>query len=140
IYVLNAMVQIHGFMEVIQGAPGATGLVLNHYNKDAVRKYLMKMSDTIQNKIGPLSSYIRSLFSDSLELEGANWCADINDEFQKRRGYDVLPFLPFILYKIAGMGNTWAYDHGAEHGPVFNEMIRRMRYDFEWTRAEMIKE
>ena len=139
-YVLYALVKINGFMEVIQGAPGATGPVLNHYNEDAVKKYLTKMSDTIQEKIGPLSSHIRSFFSDSLELEGANWCADMQEEFQKRRGYDLVPFLPFILYKIAGMGNTWVYDHGAEHGPGFKEMIQRMRYDFELTKTELIKE
>jgi hypothetical protein len=51
-----------------------------------------------------------------------------------------MPWLPFILYKIAGMGNTWVYDHGSEHGPAFNDMIRRMRYDFELTKAELIKE
>ena len=139
-YVLYALVKISSFMQVIQGAPGATGPVLNHYNKQAVEKYLKKMSDTIQQKIGPLSTHIRSLFTDSLELEGANWCADMQVQFQKRRGYDLMPFLPYILYKIAGMGNTWEYDHGAEHGPLFKDMIRRMRYDFELTKAELIKE
>ncbi len=139
-YVIYALVKIHGFMEVIQGAPGATGPVLNHYNEPAVKKYLTKMSDTIQQQIGPLSSYIRSLFSDSLELEGSNWCSDMQSEFQKRRGYDIMPYLPYILFKIGGMGNTWAYDHGADHGPEFKEMIQRMRYDFELTKAELIKE
>ncbi len=139
-YVLYAMVKIHGFMEVIQGSPGATGPVLNHYNEAAVKKYLAKMSNMIQEKTGALSSHIRSLFSDSLELEGSNWCADMQIEFQKRRGYDLLPYLPFVLYKIAGMGNTWNYEHGAEHGPGFKEMIQRIRYDFELTKTELIKE
>jgi alpha-L-rhamnosidase len=139
-YVLYALVKIHGFMEVIQGAPGATGPVLNHYNEEAVKKYLRHMSGTIQEKTGPLSSHIRSFFSDSLELEGSNWCPDMQAEFQKRRGYDLMPWLPFLLYKIAGMGNTLVYDHGAEHGPAFKEMIQRARYDFELTKAELIKE
>ncbi len=139
-YVLYALVKIHGFMEVIQGAPGATGPVLNHYNVASVKKYLEHMSDTIQEKLGPLSSHICSLFSDSLELEGANWCTDMQTEFQKRRGYDLMPFLPFIIYKIAGMGNTWIYDYGAEHGQEFKKMIQRIRYDFELTKAELIKE
>jgi hypothetical protein len=139
-YVLYALVKIHGFMQVIQGAPGATGPVLNHYNEQAVKKYLTKMSDEIQEKIGPLSTQIRSLFTDSLELEGANWCADMLTEFQKRRGYDLMPWLPFILYKTASMGNVWDYDHGAKHGAAFKEMINRMRYDFELTKAELINE
>lgn len=139
-YVLYALVKIHGFMEVIQGAPGATGPVLNHYNEASVKKYLAHMSGTIQEKIGPLSSQIRSFFSDSLELEGSNWCADMEAEFQKRRGYDLMPWLPFLLYKIAGMGNTWVYDYSAEQSPDFKEMIKRIRYDFELTKAELINE
>ena len=139
-HVLYALVKIHGFMQVIQGAPGATGPVLNHYNEKAVKKYLNKMSETIQEKIGPLSTQIRSFFTDSLELEGANWCEDMSTEFNKRRGYDLLPFLPFVLYRIASMGNTWFYDYGADYGNEFKEMIRRVRYDFELTKAELLRE
>jgi hypothetical protein len=139
-FVLYALVKIHGFMEVIQGAPGATGPVLNHYNQAAVKKYLVKMSDEIQQKAGPLSSQICSLFTDSLELEGANWCADMQTEFQKRRGYDLMPWLPFVLYKTVAMGNTWDYDYGAGYGKDFTEKIQRIRYDFELTKAELINE
>jgi hypothetical protein len=139
-YVLYSLVKIHGFMQVIQGAPGATGPVLNHYNENAVKKYLNAMSETIQKKIGPLSTNIRSLFTDSLELEGANWCDDMSAEFQKRRGYDLLPYLPFVLYRIASMGNTWFYDYGADYEDEFKEMIRRVRYDFELTKAELLQE
>ena len=139
-FVLYALVKISGFMEVIQGAPGATGPVLNHYNQDAVRKYLRLMSGSIQEKLGPLPTHIRSLFSDSLELEGSNWCEDMQAEFQQRRGYDLMPWLPFLLFKIAGMGNTYFYDHGAELGDAFNETVCRVRYDFELTRTELLKE
>ena len=139
-FVLYALVKINGFMEVIQGAPGATGPVLNHYNEEAVKKFLANMSDTIQQKIGSLSGQIRSLFTDSLELEGANWCRDMPAEFQKRRGYDLVPGLPFLLYKTVAMGNIWGYDYGAEYGRDFTEMIQRMRYDFELTKAELINE
>jgi glycosyl hydrolase family 106( putative alpha-L-rhamnosidase) len=139
-YVLYALVKIHGFMQVIQGAPGATGPVLNHYNANAVKKYLNKMSATIQGSMGTLSTQIRSLFTDSLELEGANWCDDMSAEFQKRRGYNLLPYLPFVLYRIGSMGNTWFYDYAAEYGDDFKEMIRRVRYDFELTKAELLRE
>ena len=97
-YVLFALVKIRGFLEVINGAPGANGPVLNHFNKQAVEKYLNNMSDKIQNRIGPLSEDIRSLFTDSMELEGSNWSYDFADEFKKRRGYDVRPYMSFILF------------------------------------------
>jgi hypothetical protein len=139
-FVLYALVKIEGFMQVIQGAPGATGPVLNHYNEEAVKKYLANMSTVIQQKLGPLSSHIRSLFTDSLELEGANWCEDMQAEFKKRRGYDLMPWLPFLLYKTAAMGNVLEFDYGVEYSADFAEMLQRMRYDFELTKAELLKE
>jgi len=70
------------------------------------------MSDTIESKTGPLSGHIRALFTDSMELEGANWSADIMDEFRKRRGYDIFPYLPFILFKTGAMGNIADMKYG----------------------------
>ena len=139
-YVLYALVKIKAFMQVIQGAPGANGPVLNHYSKEAVKKYLSRMSSAINEKLGPLSSHIRSLFCDSLELEGANWCEDMQAEFQKRKGYDLVPWLPFLLYKITQMGNTFVFDYGVKYGPEFNDMIQRVRYDFEVVKAELLRE
>jgi hypothetical protein len=158
-YVLYALVKIYGFMQVMQGAPGATGPILNHFNKEAVQKYLSTMSGVLQDQIGPLSSRIRSFFADSLELEGANWCTDMATEFRTRRGYDLMPWLPFILFKTTAMGNTMyepvapyniyesdVYDsptileYGAGQGTEFKQMIQRMRYDYERTKAELIRE
>ncbi len=139
-YVLYALVKIKAFMQVIQGAPGAAGPVLNHYSKETVDKYLSRISLAIQEKLGPLSSHIRSLFCDSLELEGANWCEDMQAEFQKRKGYDLVPWLPFLLYKITQMGNTFVFDYGVKFGTEFNDMVQRVRYDFEVVKAELIRE
>jgi hypothetical protein len=139
-HTLYALVKINGFMEVINGAPGASGPVLNHYNEDAVKKYLRRMSDTIQAQAGPLSGKIRALFTDSLELEGANWCKDMANEFQQRRGYDLLPWLPFILFKSGGMGNTFDYNYGVAFSAALSEKIQRIRYDFDLTKTELLQE
>ena len=139
-HVLYALVHIHSFMEVINGAPGANGPVLNHYNEAAVKKYLNRMTDTIQKKTGPLSNHVRAFFTDSLELEGANWCSDMMIEFKKRRGYDLFPYLPFLMFKTGSMGNTWDYNYGTGFNPEFKDMIQRMRYDFELTKTELLEE
>ncbi len=139
-HALYALVKVRGFMQVINGAPGATGPVLNHYNEDAVRKYLNRMSEAIEKKTGPLSLNIRALFADSMELEGANWSADMMDEFRQRRGYDIFPYLPFILFRTGAMGNTTDPDYGVVMGSGPEEMVRRMRYDFEVTKAELLEE
>jgi hypothetical protein len=139
-YILYALVKIKGFMQVIQGAPGADGPVLDHYNQEAVKKYLSHMSEAITHQMGSLSQHIRAFFCDSLELEGANWCEDMPAEFLKRRGYDLLPWLPFVLYKITAMGNTFVFDYGVEYGAEFEDMIQRVRYDFELVKAELLRE
>jgi hypothetical protein len=139
-HALCALVEISGFMEVINGAPGASGPVLDHYNEAAVRRFLERMSDTIEADTGPLSQHLRALFTDSMELEGANWTGDMRSEFIRRRGYDIFPFLPFVLFRSGAMGNVTDYRYGVSLGPEFGEMISRMRYDFETTKAELLEE
>ena len=139
-HAIYGLVKVDGFMKVIQGTPGGMGPVLNHFNSNAVKRYLNHMTDTIQGKIGPLAPDIRSFFVDSLETEGANWTSDMMSEFKKRRGYDLYPYLPFILFKIGGMGNTYDINYTVEVGPEFKKMAERIRYDFEFTKAELFQE
>jgi hypothetical protein len=113
---------------------------LNHLNEKAVKKFLDRMSNTIQEKIGPLAPYVRSFFVDSLETEGANWTPDMMDQFKKRRGYEIFPYLPFVLFKIGGMGNTADAKYPAEMSSEMMDMMARMRYDFELTIAELFQE
>ncbi|RZM23438.1 MAG: glycoside hydrolase family 2, partial [Pedobacter sp.] len=139
-FAIYGLVKITGFMRVIQGAPGGTGPVLNHYNEKAVKKYLNTITDTIQRRIGALAPDIRSFFIDSLEMEGANWTGDIMSEFKKRRGYDLYPYLPFILFKTGRMGNTTDQNYPVNVGLKLDKTLSRMRYDFEFTKAELFRE
>lgn len=139
-FVLYTLAKIHSFLEVINGAPGADGSVLNHYDKAAVSKYLNRMSDGIQKRTGPLSKHIRAFFTDSMELEGSNWTADMEAEFKKRRGYNLMPFLPFTQFKVGSMGNVFNFDYGADLSVEMKNMIQRVRYDFDLTKTELLKE
>jgi hypothetical protein len=139
-HVLYSLVKVNAFGSVINGAPGADGPALNHLDKQTVANYLNHMSDTIERRIGPLSGYIRALFTDSMELEGANWTHDMAETFVARNGYDIMPYLPYLLFKTEGMGNVSDYNTGAGMSPEFREMIERMRFDMETTKAEMLLE
>lgn len=139
-YALYGLVKIDAFMRVIQGTIGGSGPVLNHYNQKTVQKYLNKITDTIQGKIGPLAPYIRSFFVDSLEMEGANWTSDMMAEFKKRRGYDLYPYLPFILFKTGRMGNTIDLNYAVKTGAELEKTLNRIRYDYEFTKAELFRE
>jgi hypothetical protein len=139
-HVLYYLVKMTGFMATMFGAPGASGPVLNHYNKAAVAKYLNKMSDAITPKLGLMGKCFRSIFMDSLELEGANWCDDMLQEFEKRRKYSLLPYLPFILFKTGRLGMAINEKYGSVPSIQLTEKLDRIRYDFEITKMEMFQE
>ncbi len=138
-HVLYALVKVTGFQSVINGGPGASGPVLNHYDKNATLHFLHKMSDNLFPAIKGTEGF-RALFCDSMELEGANWCDDFVDEFQRRKGYDITPYLPFILYKVGHMGHAI---EGAVETALSDEAsdeVARARYDFFTCCMDMMKD
>jgi len=139
-HVLYTLVQQRGFQAVINGAPGADGPVLNHFNAAAVDHYLERMSGAIEPVMGQLGHSFRAMFCDSLETEGSNWCADMLPEFEKRRGYDLLPYLPFVLFKTGEMGNPTANQNQAELSAAARDVIERVRYDFLTVQIELFAE
>ncbi|MEN8228890.1 MAG: glycosyl hydrolase [Bacteroidota bacterium] len=139
-HVLYYVVKLTGLTAVINGSPGAAGPVLNHYSKPAVERYLNWISDNISGKIGHMGNHIRAMFCDSMELEGANWNADMLDEFEKRRGYALRPYLPFVLKKTGHMGNPIEGEYGTKFPDEIAERIRRVDLDYYKTRIELFKE
>lgn len=135
-----AVVKYQSFADVINGAPGAAGSILDHMNKNAVQKYLNRMSDKMQNRIGALSNYLRALFHDSMELEGSNWTGDFDKEFKQRCGYDVRPYLPYIMFKVGRLGNVVDENYGAQKTESFAQTLDRVRFDFEFVKASLLKE
>ena len=129
-HLLYAVIREAGFTHVKLGAPGSDGPVVDHYNATAVRKYLDRMSAALAPALdGELSDFIRAAFVDSLELDHANWTADLPASFRKRRGYELAPYLPFVLEP----------DDPAAEGPRW-EVIRRVRYDYLSTLLELFEE
>ncbi len=139
-HVLYYVVKLTGYMAVINGAPGAAGPVLNHYSKAATEAYLNRISGFITGKVGDMGNYIRSMFCDSMELEGANWNDDLPAEFEKRRSYSLLPYLPFVLKKVGHMGNSLDEEYGVKFSDEVTEEIKRVGLDLYQTRIELFKE
>ena len=137
---LYVMSRFDSFASVIHGAPGASGSILNHMDREAVLRYLNHMADEIESRIGPLSRYLRSFFVDSMELEGCNWTKDFAEEFERRRGYDIMPWLPLIMFKVGRLGEVTDYRFGADKTEQFQEELNRVRFDFELTKAELLHE
>lgn len=121
-HVIYFFVKMTGYMNVINGAPGASGPVLNHFNKDAVLAYLSRLSDKVHFNDPSLKGKIRATFVDSFELEGANWCDGMLEKWEKYFGYSLYPYLPYIIKKIGHMGNPLPENYGS----TFSEKIKRM--------------
>jgi len=139
-HVLYFLVKMTGYMAVINGAPGAKGPVLNHFSEQAVAHFLQRMSDRLNQKIGKPGNYFRAMFTDSIELEGANWCDDFIAQFEKRRGYALTPYLPYVLFKVGEMGNAVKEAYGSTFSEQARDEIQRVRYDFYITHIELYKE
>ena len=139
-YMLYALVRCTSFASVINGAPGASGPILDHMNREAVRHFLYHMSHTLEGRFGPMKNWLRAYFVDSMELEGANWTSDFAEEFRRRRGYDLMPWLPFTMFKTGRLGDVVSYEYGAKQSPDFKRQVQQVRHDFELTKAELLHE
>ena len=137
---LYALVRVRSFACVINGAPGAAGSILDHMKADAVQRYLDQMSAALERKLGPMKNWLRAYFVDSMELEGCNWTDDFAEEFLKRRGYDLMPWLPFTMFKVGRLGDVESYEYGSQKSPDFQQRLNEVRHDFELTKAELLHE
>ena len=99
--------------------------------------HLDNMANTIEASTGPLSGHLRAFFVDNMELEGCNWTSDFAEEFKARRGYDIMPWFPFIMFRMGRLGDVDDYTFGGAKSEAFQEQVDRVRYDFEITRMEL---
>ena len=95
-------------------AGNAAGLVIDHCSRRATDRLLQHMVQPVMDR----APGIRALFCDSIEVEGHNWSGVLLEEFRKRRGYDLTPY----IYALWG-------DMG--------EITPHVRYDYFKTMSEL---
>ena len=80
---------------------GWEGYALDPFDAGAFRRYWDAVVEPLIADAGPLAGKtLKYLHTDSWEVEVANWTPTLRDEFRKRRGYDLLPWLPVIAGRI----------------------------------------
>ena len=80
-----------------EAQPEATGLECDKMSKVAVDTQFTSMVGKLSDRVGPLvGKALVSAHIDSWEAGSGNWTADFRSEFQKRSGYDLLPYLPTL--------------------------------------------
>lgn len=87
----------HGKM-VERAGPAGEGDVIDHFDSEALEHYLEYFDKAFE---GYDVSGIRYYFNDSYEVDDAvgnsDWTEDFFNEFARRRGYDLKPYMPELL-------------------------------------------
>jgi alpha-L-rhamnosidase len=104
---------------VKRAAAGAEGYVLDHYNRAAIETHLREAGDKLLAAAAPGS--IDSVFCDSLEVYDADWTADLLQEFQRRRGYDLRPLLPIAELGTGERADAVRRDYGRTLTELFED-------------------
>lgn len=115
---LYLILQARTRQQVKRPTVGSEGFVLDHLSARAVRKHLDTVGEPLLAAFGDDRPY--AIFSDSLEVYGANWTDDVLEQFKARRGYDLTPHLLSLF--------------------VDTERSPGVRYDWSLTLSELVNE
>src|SRR6185369_3634657 len=86
---------------VSTSSDGWQGYALDVLDVGAFQRYWDAIVEPLIADAGPLAGKtLKYLHTDSWEVEAINWTPTLREEFKKRRGYDLLPFLPVLAGRI----------------------------------------
>jgi hypothetical protein len=109
----------HTKQQVKRAAVGAEGYVLDPFSHQAVSHHLQTVGEPLAKAFGDTPPY--AIFSDSLEAYGADWTPTLPAEFQKRRGYDLLPHLTELVAGGTPAAEKVRHDWGQTLTELVNE-------------------
>ena len=85
--------------------PEATGLEVDKYDGQAVRRYLQTYLSKYEGAVGKdlIGAHgVRALVTDSTEVGSSNWTPRMLEQFKRLRGYDARPWLPALTGVVIG--------------------------------------
>jgi len=114
---LHAVFQGQTHMQVKRAAPGGEGNVMDYFSRVALDQYLAPFDRAFAESKAPT---VRAFYNDSYESAAANWTADLFEQFQRRRGYDLRRHVP----ALRGEGDQ--------------ELVGRVRSDYRETLSDLM--
>ena len=84
-------------------SPEATGLEVDKMNPAAINRYFTNYLNQYKSATGGLMGAkggLQFMVTDSWEAGAQNWTANLPEEFLKRRGYSLIPWLPALTGHI----------------------------------------
>ena len=109
----------HTRQQVKRAAVGAEGFVLDPFSQQAVATHLEKVGEPLVKAFGDTPPY--AIFSDSLEAYGADWTPTLPWEFNRRRGYNLIPHLPELIAGGTPAAERVRHDYGRTLTELVNE-------------------
>ena len=109
-------------------SPEATGLEVSKIDKQAFTDFLEYYLNTYQEATGGLMGErgLHYLLIDSYEAGWETWCARMPQEFEQRRGYSLMPWLPVLTGEIIGsaeQSEEFLYDWRTTIGELIQECM-----------------
>lgn len=106
-------------------SPEATGLEVDKLNKEAIARYYQNYFN-LMNKASNqcIGNQVKYLMIDSYEAGAQTWTDNMEEEFQKRRGYSMRPWLPALFGQIvesADKTDRFLQDWRLTFGEMFAE-------------------
>ena len=112
-------------------SPEATGLEVDKLNPRAVKAYFENYLDQYKNATGGLMGNkggLQYVITDSWEAGVQNWTNDMLEEFAKRRGYSMLPWMPVLTGHI--VKSSEESDHFLwDFRKTLSELVSEYHYD-----------
>jgi hypothetical protein len=110
---------------MISSSAASNGPMIDHFNPEATEVHLRYFIDKLTAELGPLEkTALRYLYTDSYEVRGELWTPRLLEEFERRVGYDMRPFLPLL----------------DGHTMVDSETTARFRFDYDKLLSDLIIE
>ena len=109
----------------------ATGPEVDKLDPTAVKNYFTNYLNQYESATGGLMGKkggLQFMITDSWEAGAQNWTANLPGEFQKRRGYSIIPWLPVLtgqIIKSSKASEQFLYDF--RH--TLSEMVAEYHYD-----------
>lgn len=125
----------------------ATGLEVDKLDPDAWSRYFHAYLDMCREAAGGLMGEqgIRNLLTDSYEAGQENWTPALAEQFLKRRGYDLVPWLPALAGEVledSESTESFLFDFRktlgelvAENYDRLNDIIREYGLKGRWTES-----
>ncbi|GAA4441434.1 glycosyl hydrolase [Pontibacter saemangeumensis] len=112
-------------------SPEATGLEVDKLDPAAINRYFTNYLEQYKNATGGLmgdKGGLQYMITDSWEAGAQNWTGHMLQEFEKRRGYSMIPWMPVLtghVVKSAEASEQFLWDYRK----TLSDMVSEYHYD-----------